>query len=110
MLDQDSLVIAISSSGQTKDIIDAVSLAKENGVPVVLMTANRISPLAKLADEVIIAAPSGISQSTRSNEIRISELVLVDALCAYLRSRIDETGENRYFNIKNILTSHSVDD
>lgn len=110
MLDKDSLVIAISSSGQTKDIVDAVSLAKENGVPVVLMTANRISTLAKLADEVIVAAPSGISQSTRSNEVRISELVLVDALCAYLRSRIDETGEKRYFNIKNILNSHSVDD
>lgn len=110
MLDKDSLVIAISSTGKTKDMIDAVRLAKTNGVSVVCLTANANSPLAKLSDDVLLATSSGNSVSGRDTEIRISQLVLTDALCSYLQSKIDGNGEKNYFKLKNILNSHNVDD
>lgn len=110
MLGEGSLVIAISTSGQTQDVIDAVRLAKANGVPVVTITAHKASPLAQLADRVLIAAPSGNARSAVANEVRLSQLALTDALCSYLRSKIDADGNNRYFKMNEILSSHNVKD
>ena len=110
MLERDHLVIAISSSGQTQDIIDAVQLAKKNGVPVVSITAHKSSPLAKLSDHVLIASPSGNSLSASSSEIRFSQLAITEALCSYLRNRIDADGTNHYFKMNEILNSHNVKD
>ncbi|MBE6639768.1 MAG: MurR/RpiR family transcriptional regulator [Ruminococcaceae bacterium] len=110
MLSSDSLVIAISSSGQTKDILDAVKLAKENGVSIVCMTGNKNSPLSKLSDDVLIAGCSGNTISGKQSEIRYSQLALADALCAYLQNILDANGKKRYFKLDTILNSHSVDD
>lgn len=110
MLESDCLVVAVSSSGRTKDIIDAVKIAKENNVPVVCLTGDRNSPLAKMSDDVLVAASSGKSVSENSTEIRISQLALTDAICSYLRSRTDERGEKRYEKQKRILELHNVED
>ena len=110
MLDKESLVVAISSSGETQDVIDAVKLAKAKGACVVAITAHKSSPLARLSDEVLIAAPSGNSVSSNANEVRLSQLCLTDSLCAYIRARIDADGRNSYFRFKDILSMHNVRD
>ena len=110
MLDENALVIAISSSGRTKDIIDAVKNAKANNVPVVSVTSNINSPLAKLSDDVLIASSSGNSIYSSSTEIRMSQLLLTDTICSYIRSRIDEKGKKRYAKLRKILNSHNVEE
>ncbi len=110
MLDSDCVVIAVSSSGETKDIIDPVKIAKEKGAYAIALTGNGYSPLAKLSDEVLIAASSGNSLSEKSSEIRLSQLALTDAICSYIGSRIDENGEKRYIEMREILNSHSIAD
>ena len=110
MLGEGSLVVAISASGQTQDVIDAVRLAKANGVPIVSITAHKSSPLSKLSDDVLISAPSGNSLSTSATEIRLSQLVITDALCSYLQSRLDADGQKGYFKMNEILKSHNVRD
>ena len=110
MLESSSLVVAVSTSGQTRDVVDAVKLAKANEVPVVAITANRGSPLAQLADEILIAAPSGNTLSADATEIRLSQLLLTDAICAALRYRLDADGKKRYFKMTEILNSHNVKD
>lgn len=108
MLDKGSLVVAISSSGQTQDVIDAVKIAKSNGVDVVCITAHKNSPLAKLCDDVLIASPSGNSNLTMQTEIRISQLAVTDAICAYLRKKT--VNINKYFEVEDILNLHNVRD
>lgn len=108
LLDKNSLVIAISSSGETKDVIDAVKLAKGNGVPVVCITGNKNSPLAKLSDDVLVAAPSGEQVYDNNTEIRLSQLLLTDALCEYIVKSSKERGESFKLMYK-ILNSHSVE-
>ena len=108
LLGEGSLVIAVSSSGQTQDVIDAVRLAKENGVPVVALTAHRSSPLAALADEVLIAAPSGSSISASGTEIRHSQLALTEAICSYIAQKLGKSGEEKYFKASKILSTHNV--
>lgn len=110
MLDRSGLVIAVSSTGQTKEVIDAVTIARNNGVPVICLTSNKSSRLAKMADEVLLAASSGMSISDRADEIRMTELLLVDTLCSYLRSIIDIKGEKHYYKLRDILSSHSIGD
>lgn len=108
MLDESALVIAISSSGKTKDIIDAVKNAKANNVPIISITSNPNSPLAKLSDNVLVAPASGVSVSSRATEIRSSQLLITDTICSYIRRKIDFKNESRYYKLKTILSSHSV--
>ena len=110
MLPGDSLVIAISSSGRTKDILDAVKLAKHGGVPILSITGNKNSPLAALSDEVLVASSSGSSRTGQQSEIRFSQLALCDALCAYLQNILDRNGKKRFFKLETILNSHNVED
>ena len=110
MLDEKSLVIAISLSGKNKEIIDAVRNAKHNHVPVICLTANRNSPLAKLSDEVLVAASGGVSVGGVASEIRSSQLLLTDAICSYLISKMSDEDQKRYLQLKAILSSHNVDE
>ena len=110
MLGEGSVVIAISCTGKTQDIINAVKLAKCNNVPVVCITADKNSPLAKLSDEVLIASPSGNSLTSSETEIRTAQLTLTDAICTYLQAKIDKTGEKNYYKMSEILNSHNIKD
>ena len=110
MLDKDSLVIAISASGRTKEILDAVKMARNNGVSVICLTANGNSPLTQLSDDSLLCASSGMTVSDRSEEIRLSQYLIVDTLCAYLRSITDQSGQTHYFKLREILNSHNVND
>lgn len=110
MLKKGDLVVAVSSSGQTKDVIDAVKIAKEKGTSVLGITSNKGSMLAKLSDVCLISAPGGASISSRLEEIRYSQLFIIDTLCSYIRNKIDKTGDKQYYRLKDILQSHSIDD
>ncbi|GAA0485707.1 MurR/RpiR family transcriptional regulator [Salinibacillus aidingensis] len=50
ILDTDDLVIAISSSGQTKEIIDGINVAKRKGAKVISITSYSETPLAEKSD------------------------------------------------------------
>ncbi len=105
MLDKNSLVIAISSSGRTKDILDAVKNARFNNVPVIAITSNINSPLAKISDDVLIA-----STSNSIMEAYASGNLIADTICAYIKSTLRNEAKNKYFNINRILSSHSVEE
>lgn len=108
LLGKDSVVVAVSSSGQTRDVIDAVKLAKANGVPIVAITAHADSPLGCLADVVLLACPAGNVLSEHANQVRASQLTIVDAIVSEIRSRIDADGKEKYFKVNEILGMHNV--
>ncbi len=110
MLDQDSLLIAVSSSGKTKDVIDAVKAARAKGAMVVCLTANANSPLAQMSDEVLTASCSGNSEWERPSEIHFSELYLIDIITSCLRQKMADRVETHYGEVYKILTSHNVHD
>jgi len=108
MLGKESVVIAISSSGSTRDIIDAVKNAKKNNVPIVAITSNINSTLARLSDFILVAAASGNSVSGAAAEIRSSQLLLTDTICSYIRTKKEKS--EKYTELKKILGSHNVDE
>ena len=110
LLDSNSLVIAISSLGQTQEIVNAVELAKNNGVPIISITSNANSPLAALSDVTLCSSPSGNSLTAKSSEIRISQLAITDVLYSYLREKLDSDGHNSYFKMKELLKLSNIKD
>lgn len=95
---QDDVVILISVSGSTKDIIDVAEIARKNGVKIVVITCYDRSPLAKYGDYVLLstrreAAHEGGSVSTIVS-ISFIVNVLYDAICETLGAKAQERAMN----------------
>lgn len=86
-LNEEDLVIAFSLSGNTKDIVEAVKLAKKSNVKVIAITSYILSPLAEMADCVILTACKENPLDGGSLGGKISQLYIVDLLCTgYFRN------------------------
>ncbi len=77
---EDSLILAFSLSGTTKDIYDALSIAKENGVYIVSITNYPLSPIGKLSDLVFTTARKESIMEGGSLSAKISQLYVIDIL------------------------------
>lgn len=109
LLDEQCVLFAISGTGKTKEILDAVRIARARGAYIIALTHNRFSPLAKLADCVLTSA-SGISESERTNQTRLAQLFLLDALTEHLQRKVGTQENERYELVRTILESHSVEE
>ncbi len=74
-----TLVVAVSQSGETADVLDAVRIAKEHGVKVVSIVNVMGSTLTRLADENIMmnAGPEICVLSTKSYTSQLAILLLL---------------------------------
>ena len=89
LTEQDVLVV-ISNSGSSIELLDAVSIARENRAPVIAIT--RVdSPLASLADCVLSVAAQEDSELYTPMVSRLLQLVVVDILAIGLALRLGET-------------------
>jgi DNA-binding MurR/RpiR family transcriptional regulator len=80
ILDDRCVAIAISNTGRTDETIQMLSVAKASGAYTVAITANPDSPLAKVADDVLVAAsPNGYLQPADLSA-RHCQLLIVDLL------------------------------
>lgn len=81
---KDTVVIAISLTGSTKDIVDAVSASKESGATVVALTSYTKSPLTKFADLILLSSAKESPLDSGSLVSKISQLFLIDLICTGL--------------------------
>ncbi len=109
-LTKDSVMVAISASGRTRDTLETVQIARQNGAFTVGMTANRHSPLAKEADAVLLSSSGYPDDDDRIRQIRLSHLLLVDTLCTYLRRALYHGDYTGYYKLLPISNLHSVED
>lgn len=110
MLDSESLVIAVSSSGKTKEVIDAVKVAKAHNASVITITCNKSSPLAKISDEILVATATAENISDRDHEIIATQLLIIDALCSYIENKTEQPNQKQSDELQNIRDSHSIND
>lgn len=110
LLNQESLMIAISTSGRTKEILDTVNYAKERKVPILAITSHQFSPLAKLADLTLLTAAGDSFATGRFQKSRQNQLFLIDTLCDYLHDHILKNETEYQHQLKEIVESHSVCD
>lgn len=81
---ENTLVVAISLTGSTKDIVDSVSIAKENHAKVIAITSYVRSPLTKVSDIVLLTSGKESPLDGGSMVGKVSQLFVVDALCTGL--------------------------
>lgn len=84
MLNQTSLIITISASGRTHDLVRAINIAKEQKAGVICITSDANSPISKLSDIMLLTGTSGRLVDNFSNDTKIVQLFLIEALCSYI--------------------------
>ncbi|WP_435952375.1 MurR/RpiR family transcriptional regulator [Dryocola sp. BD626] len=86
-LGERDLVVAISSSGSTKDLLHVVKLAKKRNARVLLLSNTLRSPLADLADLLLVAAKPEGPLSAGSLNAKVGAMLLVEVLVGELITR-----------------------
>jgi DNA-binding MurR/RpiR family transcriptional regulator len=95
LLSVQDMVLAVSHSGQTTAVLDAVRLAKQNGATTIGLTNYSTSALATEADIVLCSTARGSPLMGENAAARIAQLNIIDALfvCVaqrdYFRSNIN---------------------
>lgn len=80
-LNENSVVVAISLTGSTKDIVDAVKVAKAKQATVIALTNYVKSPLTKYADHVLLSSAKESPLDSGSLVSKIAQLYLIDLIC-----------------------------
>ena len=81
---QGDVIIGISHSGSSRDIIDAMQLARENGALTVALTNLGKSPIGKVSDLVLSTVSDETNYSILGLNSRIAQLAIIDTLYSYL--------------------------
>lgn len=103
LLTNQDVAIAFSASGDTKAVIEALSLAHQHGATTIMITGNPNSALARYSDIRLVATPreaSALSRNLRTSA-RIAMLGIVDILYLGLINAMDDAAFER---IKRILS------
>jgi glucosamine--fructose-6-phosphate aminotransferase (isomerizing) len=85
LLGKDSVLIALSQSGETADTIDAATFAKAKGAKLITITNEPLSKLAKMAD-FVIPLNSGKELSVAATKSYTSQLAIFTLLAYELRN------------------------
>ena len=80
LMGDEDVAIGFSHSGSTKDVVDALSLAKAQGARVICITNRSRSPAAKLADILLLTASEETPFGSGGMPSMMAQLSIVDAL------------------------------
>ncbi len=83
-LDRDSVAIGISHSGSSKDIVEALELAKIGGAKTVAITNYGNSPIVEKSDITLFTSANETKHSILALNSRIAQLAIIDAVYSYI--------------------------
>lgn len=92
-LTSDDLVVAISSSGSTRDLLHVVKLARKRGAQVLALSNTPRSPLTSLSDILLVAAKPEGPLSAGALNTKVGVMLLVELLAMTLISLDDRYGD-----------------
>jgi glucosamine--fructose-6-phosphate aminotransferase (isomerizing) len=88
----DSLVIALSQSGRTPDVVEYVERARARGGLTLALTNDERSPLAEAA-ELVLPLRAGVERAVAATKTYTNELAALALLSAYVAGRGRELAE-----------------
>ncbi|QVK18523.1 MurR/RpiR family transcriptional regulator [Mycoplasmatota bacterium] len=95
IMSKEDLIIVITISGSTKDIVDAVASAKQRGAKVIAITNFQKSPITKYSDIVLLTSGKMSLSSGGSLVEKISQLFVIDILFMEYIAQNEDYLENR---------------
>lgn len=97
------VIFAVSHSGDSESIIDAIKIAKNNNVPVITLTRYARSSLYDLADIRLCTAFEEVPHPIIQQVSRIAEYMIIDVLYRVIVHKNHNRVHSAYINIKNAL-------
>ncbi|MFV0575885.1 MAG: MurR/RpiR family transcriptional regulator [Vibrio sp.] len=105
----DDIVVALSHSGNTEDIVNAQLTAKECGAFTIVITNNLSSPLAEISDIKILNCSEGEVYQGDSIGTRVSQMYILDLIYTELMKRNFDKVKSAKSNIREkLLLTHST--
>ena len=83
-LGEGDVAIGISHSGSSKDIVEALELAREHGAATIAITNRGKSPIVKHSDIVLSTSSQETQYSILALNSRIAQLAIIDTLYFYI--------------------------
>lgn len=80
LLSENDIAFGISTSGSTKDLVDPLKNAKENGATVICLTSHARSPITKVADTIILVPSKESPYHGGALSTKIAQLHALDIL------------------------------
>ena len=90
LLEETDVVIAISHTGATKDILESVNIAQEGGAKVIAITSYAQSELARRADIALIGMGREVNYSSEAAASRLVHMAIGDILYTCLAKKMPE--------------------
>lgn len=106
-LSERDCALIVSHSGRNRDVIRVADILKENGVPIILITGNPLSPLAKASDLVFFSVAEETQFRPEAVTSTVSQLVLVDTLFTLYVTRVEDDPEH-FARIRRIIETTRV--
>ena len=88
LMTADDVVIAVSHSGASKELLQSVQAARENGAKVIVITSHGQSPLAALADICLCGMGREVQYTSEAGASRLIHMAIGDVL--YTRVAMQE--------------------
>lgn len=83
-MNEGDVLIGVSQSGASKDIVEALKFAKSRGISTICITGTDKSPIMKQSDIVLLTDTEETKHSSLALSSHLSRLVVIDSLCYYL--------------------------
>ncbi len=80
IMQKGDLIVAISNSGETNDIINAVKIARDNGVETVSITSNENSTLSSISDLNLLYYSNESELETGSMNSKLAQYFMMDLI------------------------------
>jgi DNA-binding MurR/RpiR family transcriptional regulator len=92
-LTSEDCAFIISHTGRNKDIMRAVEILQERHVPIICITSNALSPIAKKADIVLVSISEETKFRPEAVTSTISQMLLIDTLFTLYSIKVDHDHE-----------------
>lgn len=80
ILDERDIVLVVSHTGSTRDLLEALRIAKERGVKIISITSQPRSPIARLADIVLTGVGREVNYRSEASASRFAHFAIADIL------------------------------
>lgn len=97
-IDRQSVAVAISHSGSSKDIVEALKLSKIGGATTVAITNFGTSPIVDASDICLFTKSEETRHSILAMSSRIAQLAIFDAIYTYIVVNADKASMQAIYN------------
>ncbi|MDY3121947.1 MurR/RpiR family transcriptional regulator [Suipraeoptans intestinalis] len=105
LAEEGDILLAISQSGTSKQVLKGVELGKEKGLKVIAVTAYEGSPIAELADYVLYSAGKEENFNYYKRYAHLNEVAVLDGLLSFVMNH--ELIESRQADRPEMILSES---